>query len=100
MEPIFHITEASEWYAAAATGAYTGSTRGKTLEEVGFIHCSYDHQVAATAKVVYGDTTAPLVLVTIDPERVSSEIKVENEFPHIYGPLTVDALIAVQAFNA
>jgi uncharacterized protein (DUF952 family) len=100
MEPIFHITDAAQWYAAAATGVYTGSTRDKTLDEVGFIHCSFDHQVRPTAELIYRDATEPLVLLTIDPSRVDAEIRVEQEFPHIYGPLTVDAVIAVGAFNA
>ena len=100
MEPIFHITEASQWYAAAATGVYTGSTRGKTLDEVGFIHCSYDHQVQGVADFAYKDVTEPLVLLTIDQTLVTAPIKVEQEFPHIYGPLTVDAVIAVDPFDA
>ncbi|MEY2470756.1 MAG: hypothetical protein QOK28_85 [Actinomycetota bacterium] len=100
MEPIFHITAAADWYAAAATGVYTGSTRGKTLADVGFIHCSYEHQVQPTAQLVYGDATEDLVLLTIDPALVGPPIKVEDEFPHIYGPLTVDAVIAVTPFNA
>lgn len=37
---IFHIADPDEWKAARATGAYTRSTRGQSLAEVGFIHCS------------------------------------------------------------
>jgi uncharacterized protein (DUF952 family) len=40
------------------------------------------------------------VLLTIDPARVEHEIKVERGYPHIYGPLTVDAVIAVTPFDA
>ena len=100
MEPIFHITDAAQWYAAAATGVYTGSTRGKSLDEVGFIHCSYEHQVAPTGTLVYGGSDDELVLLTIDQSRLTAPVKVEDEFPHIYGPLTVDAVVAVQPFHA
>ena len=100
MEPIFHITEATQWYAAAATGVYTGSTRGKSLDEVGFIHCSFEQQVRPTAELIYGGAPEDLVLLTIDPDLVTAPIKVEDDFPHIYGPLTVDAVIAVDPFNA
>ena len=100
MQPIFHITDAAQWYAAAATGVYTGSTRGKTLDEVGFIHCSFEHQVQGVADLAYRDMTEPLLLLTIDPDRVEYEIKVEQEFPHIYGPLHADAVIAVREFHA
>jgi uncharacterized protein (DUF952 family) len=40
------------------------------------------------------------VLLTIDPNRVKPEIKVEGGFPHIYGPLEVDAVIGVRDFHA
>ncbi|HVV36863.1 MAG TPA: DUF952 domain-containing protein [Acidimicrobiales bacterium] len=100
MEPIFHITDQAQWYAAAAMGVYTGSTRGKSLDEVGFIHCSFAHQVQPTGVLVYSDVSEPLVVVTIDPALVSAEIKVENDFPHIYGPLHLDAVIEVQPFHA
>ena len=100
MEPIFHIAEAADWYEAAAMGVYTRSTRGKSLDEVGFIHCSYDHQVADVAKFLYGDDAPPLVLLTIDATRVASPIKVEDGFPHIYGPLHTDAVTEVRPFNA
>jgi uncharacterized protein (DUF952 family) len=99
-EPIFHIADEADWNAAVAAGAYARSTRGKSLDEVGFIHCSYQHQVQGVADFGYKDATEPLVLLTIDPERVRAEITVENGFPHVYGPLTVDAVIAVQAFDA
>jgi uncharacterized protein (DUF952 family) len=100
MEPIFHITDEAQWYAAAATGAYTGSTRGKTLADEGFIHCSFEDQVAEVGRLAFGDVNEPLVLLTIDPARVEHEIKVERGYPHIYGPLTVDAVIAVTPFDA
>jgi uncharacterized protein (DUF952 family) len=99
-EPIFHITEAAQWYAAAATGVYTGSTRGKSLDEVGFIHCSYDHQVQGVADFAYKAVDEPLVLLSIDPELVAAPIKVEDGFPHIYGPLATGAVTAVEPFNA
>ena len=100
MEPIFHITDAEQWYAAAATGVYTGSTRGKSLDEVGFIHCSFAHQVQPTGSLIYRDATEPLVVLTIDPSLVEAEIKIEQEFPHIYGPLFTSAVTEVTPFHA
>ena len=35
---IFHIASASDWTAAQRSGTYTTSTRGRTLEQEGFIH--------------------------------------------------------------
>jgi glutathione S-transferase len=97
-EPIFHIAVPEDWAAAFTSGEYTMSTRGLGLETVGFIHCSTEAQVEATAARFYGDLDA-LVLLTIDPLAVRSEIKweppapgVDELFPHIYGPLPVAAV--------
>ena len=38
---IFHVATAADWRAAETTGAYRLSTRDRTLEDEGFIHCSY-----------------------------------------------------------
>ena len=99
---IYHLALHDEWEAAAATGAYRRSTLGKSLEEQGFIHCSFDSQVQATADLIYRGRS-DVLLLTIDTSRLRSEVRVEsvdggtNRFPHIYGPLPVDAVVQVQA---
>ena len=97
-EPIFHLAIPSEWAAAFADGEYRSSTRGTSLEQVGFIHCSTRDQIEATANRFYGDLEH-LVLLTIDQQLVPSEIRFEAPephsellFPHIYGPLPVSAV--------
>ena len=100
MEPIFHIADASTWEAARAAGSYEQSTRDQTLAEVGFIHCSYHHQVDGVLTNFYADVTAPLVLLTIDPECVVAPLQVDDGFPHIYGPLNTDAVVAVEPVRA
>ena len=74
------------------------STRGVTLEQEGFIHCSTRDQVEATANRFYGDVPQ-LVVLTIDPRAVPSPIRFEppapgsaDLFPHIYGPLPIAAV--------
>ena len=90
---IVHIALPDDWRAAQASGEYTVSTRGVSLAEEGFIHCSFEHQLERTANAYYGDLDQ-LVLLTIDPSRVESPIVVEppapgvaDEFPHVYGPI-------------
>lgn len=34
------------------------------------------------------------MLLTIDPARVDTEIRVEGGFPHVYGPLPTAAVVA------
>jgi uncharacterized protein (DUF952 family) len=96
--PIFHLAMPTDWSAAFADGAYRMSTRGMTLDEVGFIHCSRGDQIEGTANRFYGDVDQ-LVLLTIDPDRVSATIVEEPpepgselRFPHLYGPLPIEAV--------
>ena len=101
MTLIYHIAETADWEQAQRDGQYTMSTRGRTLAEEGFIHASQESQVARTANSYYRDVPGPLVLLVIDPGRVDAEVRYEAvpgaelPFPHIYGPLNVDAVLAV-----
>lgn len=107
MTELLHITERSVWEAARASGTYEMSTRGQTLREVGFIHCSLRHQLPQVAELLYSDTDPDrLVVLVIDSERISSPLRYEppfpgagEEFPHIYGPLPVSAVIAEEAWS-
>ena len=100
---IFHITEPQVWQGAKDSGTFTESTRGRSLERVGYIHCSFGEQVAMVANAIYEDYQGELLLLAIDPARVPSEIRVENlegvdeAFPHIYGVLPLDAVTAVHS---
>ena len=99
-ELIFHVALRSDWdEAVRAGGVYAISTRGLTLDQVGFIHCSFRYQVEGIRELIYGDVPDALVVLEIDPSRLRSEVRVENLdggeelFPHIYGPLPVDAVV-------
>ena len=70
-DPIFHIALPEDWQGAFETGEYRWSTRGQTLDAVGFIHCSTAVQIEATAHRFYGDLSN-LVLLTIDPIAIPS----------------------------
>ena len=100
---IFHVTEIEEWQQAQQAGAYTGSTRGATLAEVGFVHCSFAEQIDRVTNFLYGDGfNGSIVVLEIDTDLLEAEVKVENLdsgdelFPHIYGPIPVDAVVAVR----
>jgi uncharacterized protein (DUF952 family) len=102
---IYHIAEAADWERAQRDGQYTMSTRGRTLAEEGFIHASTAAQVPLVAAAYYRD--APdLVLLVIDTERVGPELRYEqvpgqpDSYPHIYGPLNLDAVIETRPFQA
>ena len=97
---ILHFCSRDAW--SAASGEY----RGDTLISEGFIHCSTADQVHLPANALAHGRT-DLVLLEIDPERLASPVRWEPgdprnpdsmEFPHVYGPIQVDAVVAVHDF--
>ncbi|GAB3125838.1 DUF952 domain-containing protein [Tsukamurella serpentis] len=65
---IFHLALLPDWEAARAAGEYTVSTRGASLADVGFVHCSTAAQWRGVRERFYADVGADaLVLLTIDP---------------------------------
>jgi uncharacterized protein (DUF952 family) len=101
---IYHIATRADWEQAAAAGEYTTSSVGTTLAEEGFIHASQASQVARTANKFYRDVPGDLLLLVIDPGLVGPEVRYEQvpgaelPFPHIYGPLNVDAVVEARPF--
>ncbi|MCO5181368.1 MAG: DUF952 domain-containing protein [Candidatus Promineofilum sp.] len=96
---ILHITARDDWEAAQAKGDY----RLDSLETEGFIHCSTPQQVLGPANEFYRGRS-DLVLLVIDPARLEARLVYEDLyesgaiFPHIYGPLNLDAVINVLPF--
>ena len=98
MQLIFHVTGRDDWEAAKLAGEYRLSTRGYALEDVGFIHCSSSSQVEAVANRVYPGAER-LVVLAIDLDRLGPQVRYElaggdELFPHIYGPLKTDGVVA------
>jgi len=98
---IFHITTADAAAAAEASGSY----EDESLAGEGFIHCSFREQVAGVANAFYAGRWG-LVLLEIDPSRLSADVRVEpgtaggrGMFPHVYGPVNWDAVVAVHPFE-
>jgi uncharacterized protein (DUF952 family) len=97
---ILHITERSHWERAQVVGEY----RTDSLETQGFIHCSTPEQVARVANALFRDQS-DLVLLVIEPARVAAEIRYgtpeggKEPFPHIYGPLNLNAVVRVLPFE-
>jgi uncharacterized protein (DUF952 family) len=99
--PLLHITERTDWEAARLAGEYLVSTRGRTLAEEGFIHCSRPDQLRGVAEAFYAGLD-DLVVLVIDPDRLTVPIHLERPapgidtlFPHVYGPIPVDAVVDV-----
>ncbi|MBV8135894.1 MAG: DUF952 domain-containing protein [Deltaproteobacteria bacterium] len=101
---ILHIVKRDEWENAIRNKAYAPSS----LENEGFIHCSTAAQVVETANLFYRGQS-DLMIVCLDEGRLTSQLtyepalRVSDEragtlFPHIYGPLNLEAISEVYEF--
>lgn len=93
---LFHLALMDDWRAAIQAGVYRISTRGLSLDQVGFIHLSWREQVATTHKRFYADAGEVMVLC-IDPSRLSAPLRADATpsgelFPHLYGHLPLAAV--------
>lgn len=99
-QPVYHITPLAEWRSAHQAGVYTADS----LNAEGFIHCSTREQVLGVADSLYTGQNG-LVLLEIDTDRLAAPLKFEDTyghgalFPHIYGPLNLDAVVRVLQFE-
>ncbi len=106
---LYHLALRGEWQEARRSGVYERSTRGQSLQEVGFVHLSYAHQVADTHARFYGDLPPDSVLLlSLDPQRLEAAgLTVRAEpapgtgelFPHLYGPLPLAAVLLAEIFR-
>jgi uncharacterized protein (DUF952 family) len=96
---IFHITPRDRWHQHQNQQVY----RADSLDSQGFIHCSFQNQLLRTAdKWFCGQQD--LVVLCIDSDRLTAELRLEESepgeiFPHLYGPLNLDAVLEVIALT-
>lgn len=99
MTIILHITPWKAWQKAEKAGLYTTGS----LAEEGFIHCSLASQVVDVANALYRECP-DLCLLAIVEEQLTAPVIYEDcyksgqVFPHIYGPLNLDAVVDVHDF--
>ena len=105
---IYHITDLQLWNQAHQE---KGEYAPESLEKEGFIHASTAQQLALISTSDTFATEKAWVVLTIDPLKVNAAIKYEPGkplpgidaeqlqyllFPHIYGPLNLDAVVKVE----
>ena len=107
---IFHIADRADWQRALEAGEY----RADSLASEGFIHCSTREQLIGVANAFYAEQS-DLVALCVDeaklnvvtkweapahpPGSQTTERDDESLFPHIYGPIAVDAVVKVVALH-
>ena len=104
---ILHLLSRDSWVAAQAHGQLIA----QSVATEGFAHCSTEHQMVDVANKYYSGANN-MVLLNIDPARLTSKLIFEPPahidgspalphepmFPHIYGPINLDAVIEVIDF--
>jgi glutathione S-transferase len=105
---LYHLALRQEWRQACRDGVYRRSTRGLSLEQVGFIHASFSHQVPGSFERFFQDA-GPVLLLTIDPEglrrsgvpvRLAPTPESGELFPHLQGPLPLEAVLRASRYPA
>ncbi len=101
MKTIVLTTNSELWAQAQKSGQYTQSTIDSTLADVGFIHATFPDQTIAMVNRKYADQDG-LILLLVDRDKLTSPVKEEGSlsgkgglYPHIYGPVNLDAVYKV-----
>jgi uncharacterized protein (DUF952 family)/N-acetylglutamate synthase-like GNAT family acetyltransferase len=104
---ILHLLSRKSWVEAQIVGRLIAPS----VESEGFAHCSTEHQMVDVANKYYRGNS-DMVLLNIDPTKLASVLKFEPPahldgspalpheplFPHIYGPINLDAVSEVIDF--
>jgi len=104
---ILHLINRTDWEAAQQSGV----VHPASLANEGFVHCSTEHQMVGVANKYYTGATN-MLLLRIDPKLLASPLKWEPPahidgspslpgepfFPHIYGPINIDAVTEIIEF--
>lgn len=93
---IYHIVPKRYWSKQDPKKDYTP----KPFAREGFIHCTKEpSEMARVANRLYLQERGPHVYLYIDTRKVSARIRYEDpgrKYPHIYGALNRDAIVAVK----
>lgn len=98
---ILHATSRAAWTEAESKGEYTAVS----LAGQGFIHCSKADQILRVANLLFAGKHG-LVLLVIEPAKLTSALLWEpgqdlaaELFPHVYGPINLEAVMDVLDFE-
>ena len=93
---IYHITSRQQWSESQHLSHYHDAS----LQTEGFIHGSTRDQLIGSANLHF-QGQSDLVVLCLDEPRLQAEVRYENltggspVFPHIYGPVNIDAIVEV-----
>jgi uncharacterized protein (DUF952 family) len=91
---LYHLISPQEWESVKEKTHY----KPKSLESEGFIHLSTYEQFKETYNRYYSGQE--ILVLEIDETKVTHEIKYEENdhgiFPHLFGPLNIEAVIGIE----
>lgn len=106
-EPIYHVARDAELRAGLRGDRY----EPPGLAREGFVHCAPGAAVLAVARDCFAGVDGTLWLLRLDPERLGAPLRLEapatrdgwgrehleqaSRFPHLYGPVELDAIDGV-----
>lgn len=92
---IYHVTTKQNWEKALKVGFYEASS----LQSEGFIHMSTKDQVSGVLQRYYSGVN-DLILLHVDETKLIAPLKYERspslqqDFPHVFGRLNLDAVVS------
>ncbi|HEX6279735.1 MAG TPA: DUF952 domain-containing protein [Pyrinomonadaceae bacterium] len=94
---VYHIVLPEKWASVKDGSSY----EAESLATEGFIHCSHDQQLDGVIKRYYSDAPE-LVILKLDSDKLTSKLVSEPStggeiYPHIYGPINLDAVVSAEA---
>jgi uncharacterized protein (DUF952 family) len=109
---IYHLVTESDFRSLAGEGHYIPAR----FEQDGFIHCTGEPEtLLVVADDYFATVSEPVLVLVIEVARLTSEVKFESPapitgggtahlknnllFPHIYGPLNLNAVTGVGALQ-
>ena len=91
-----HLTPKEVWERQSGDSEYLP----EAYEADGFIHCTDgDVNLLHVANLFYRLDAREFVVLTIDVDRLTSEVRYEDPdriYPHIYGPLNTNAVVGLR----
>ena len=91
-----HLVPAPIWEAHQGAETYLP----EHFDQDGFIHCTDgDAQLLGGANLFYQADPRPYVVLTLAVDQLTSPVRYDDPagtFPHIYGPLNLDAVVGVR----
>jgi uncharacterized protein (DUF952 family) len=96
---LLHLTPAAQWEATPAASDFVS----ESFDDEGFIHGTHgEAALLAVGNRYYRDDPRPYVLLVVDPARLSSPVKYEDQtglYPHVFGPIDRAAIMRLRSIE-